>query len=183
MLKGLSPFAFKFLLPRPAERSKGFLRVPGCRRAVTEELTPKADTPHVSDTRSRHLFVKACEAAAAFERLLSSTKHFAWHQSDCQRLRGDRQQGSAEASGGIWNWHIPQQSSTQLSVKSSTTTGMHHRRGPALTAETWDAPTVPLESAFSWIKHELHAKYLNFKGPDALGRDLNFKQIWISPAA
>lgn len=117
MLKGLSPFAVKFLLPRPAERSTGFLRVPGCRRAVTEELTPKADTPHVSDTRSRHLFVKACEAAAAFERLLSSTKHFAWHQSDCQRLRGDRQQGSAEARGGIWNWHIPQQSSTQLSEK------------------------------------------------------------------
>lgn len=171
-----------FCRQKPAERSKGFLRVPGCCLAVTEELTPKADTLHISGTRSRHLFVKACEAAAAFERLLSSTKHFAWHRSDCQRLRGDRQQGSAEASGGIWNWHIPWQRSTQLSGKSSATTGTHHGRGPALTAGARDAPTVPLERAFSRMKRELRARYPTLKGPDALGRDPNLKQAWVSPA-
>lgn len=41
---------------------------------------------------------------------------------------------------------------------------------------------MPLESAFSWMKHELPAQYPSFKGPDALGKDLNLKQIWISPA-
>lgn len=42
----------RFLLPRPAERSKGFLRVPGCCRADTEELTPKSRHPaHIRHTQ------------------------------------------------------------------------------------------------------------------------------------
>lgn len=94
---------------------------------------------------------------------------------------GTGSKGSAEASGGIWNWHIPQQSSTQLSAKSSATMGTHGKRGPVLTAGAPHAPTVPLESAFSWMKHQHHAQYPAPKGPDALERDPNLKQAWISP--
>lgn len=156
------------------------MRVPGCYRTITEQLTLEADTLHTSGTSSKHLFVRTFEAAAAFERLLSSTKRFAWHRSDCQRLCGDRQQGSTGASGGIWSWHIPQQSSTQLSAKSCAPTGTHHWRVQALTA---GALCGRLQcSDFSCMKHKLQAQHLISKGTDALGRYLNLKQAWISPA-
>lgn len=118
-----------FLFPRPADRSKGFLRVPERGGAIAEELTPQADTPHASGARSRCLSVKPCEAAAAFERLLSSTNRFPWHCSDCRRLRGDRQRGSAGAGRGIWNRPILRQSSRQLPAESSAAAGMQRRRG------------------------------------------------------
>lgn len=124
--------------------------MPGCYGAITERVNTDSRHPHISGTLSRHLFVKVCKAAAAFERLLSSTKRFAWHTSDCQRLHGDRQQG---ARGGIWSWHILRQSSTQLAAKSCATIGTHHCRGHVLTAGAPDGRLGCPKSAFSPASH------------------------------